>query len=132
MIKITDINDVPDNARSIVINGEEILCFFDDDQEVINMRKYEADELRMHQRILAKQQRVSAVQRIVVTTSSGNTFNADELSQQRMARSIIVMSDTDTIQWTLADNTIATVNKSELMEALKLAGIKQTELWRID
>lgn len=79
----------------------------------------------------AKIQREQAVQEITVTTAAGNEFDGDEKSQDRMTRAIAAMSDTDTVPWVLADNSIIQVQKSELVEALKLAGMRMTELWVI-
>ena len=44
-------------------------------------------------------------------------------------RTITVMGDTDEILWVLADNTPAMVGKTELKEALRLAGQAQTAVW---
>lgn len=73
--------------------------------------------------------RAIAVAAITVTTTAGNTFNGDEASQNRMARSIVALSDTDTITWVLADNSTIQATKAELQEALKLSGEAQTALW---
>lgn len=73
--------------------------------------------------------RGTAVAAITVTTSAGNVFNGDEDSQNRMARSIVALTDTDTITWVLADNSTIQATKAELQEALKLSGEAQTALW---
>lgn len=73
--------------------------------------------------------RTDAVAAITVTTTAGNTFNGDEASQNRMARSIVALSDTDTITWVLANNSTIQATKAELQEALKLSGEAQTALW---
>ena len=46
-----------------------------------------------------------------------------------MARAVISMSDTDVIDWVLVDNSIVTINKLELKEALRLSGIAMTGIW---
>lgn len=56
-------------------------------------------------------------------------FDGDETSQNRMARSIVGMSDTDTLPWTLADNTTVQVTKAQLTQALRLSGLAQAEVW---
>lgn len=79
-----------------------------------------------------KQQRAEAVSRILVTTSAGNTFDGDEISQGRMARAIICLMTQPpetTITWVLADNSVVQVVLEDIQEALKLAGQRQTELW---
>lgn len=76
-----------------------------------------------------KGQRAAAVAAIKVTTSAGNTFDGDETSQTRMARSISVMGEGETILWVLADNNPVQVTKDQLSEALRLAGAEQARLW---
>ncbi|AZZ98243.1 hypothetical protein [Pseudoalteromonas sp. R3] len=56
-------------------------------------------------------------------------FDGDEESQTRMARACQFMSDTDEIDWILADNTAVKVTKATLMQAGRLAGLRQAELW---
>lgn len=77
----------------------------------------------------AKQLRAQEVASIIVTTQAGNAFDGYEDAQNRMARAIAGMEDTDEILWVLADNTPAMVGKTELKEALRLSGQAQTELW---
>jgi len=87
------------------------------------------EQLAQLAQVKAKQQRSNAVSAITVTTSAGNVFDGDEESQGRMARAVIAMDDGDTAVWILADNAVTTVGRAELREALRLAGIAQTELW---
>ena len=77
----------------------------------------------------AKQVRLAEVAAITVTTKSGKVFDGDEDSQTRMARTIVTMVTADTINWVLADNSIASVTKAELTEALRLAGAAMAEIW---
>lgn len=77
----------------------------------------------------AKQERAQAVAGIIVTTTSGNSFDGHEDAQNRMARALLGLSDTDTMSWVLADNSIAQVTKAELQEALRLSGTAIAELW---
>lgn len=76
-----------------------------------------------------KAQRQQAVDSIVVTTSKGNAFDGYELAQARMARAIMIANPEETTPWILADNTVVQVDVAELSEALRLAGLRQTELW---
>ena len=78
-----------------------------------------------------KSSRSTAVESIKVTVGD-KVFDGDEVSQGRMARSIVAMNDTETILWVLADNTPTTCTKAELIEALRLAGQAQTEVWVYD
>jgi hypothetical protein len=56
-------------------------------------------------------------------------FDGDETSQDRMARSIVALNDGETVQWVLADNTIAQVTKEQLRQALRMSGEAQTAIW---
>lgn len=76
----------------------------------------------------AKRERAKAVDRLTVEVD-GMVFDADEVSQQRVARSIVALDDDETMPWVLYDNTIVQVNKSQLKQVLRLAGQKQCELW---
>lgn len=76
----------------------------------------------------AKRERAKAVERLTVEVD-GMVFDADEVSQQRVARSILALQEGETMPWVLYDNTIVQVNKSQLMQVLRLAGQKQCELW---
>lgn len=78
-----------------------------------------------------KHQRDLNVSQITVTVAE-MLFDGDEVSQNRMARAICAMDDLDTTSWTLADNSVVTVTKEQLKEALRLAGIAQTELWSLE
>lgn len=75
-----------------------------------------------------KQERAAAVAAITVEVD-GMVFQGDETSQTRMSRSLSVMNDDETIRWVLADNTPAQVSKTQLIEALRLAGAEQARLW---
>ena len=47
-----------------------------------------------------------------------------------MARSVVALNDdTETVQWVLADNTVAQVTRVHLKQALRLAGEAQTAIW---
>lgn len=74
----------------------------------------------------ARQEKVDA---IVVTTASGKSFDGNEEAQNRMARALAGMDNTDVLPWVLADNRIADIDKRELREALRLAGQAQAALW---
>lgn len=78
--------------------------------------------------IKAKFDRADYVSRIVVEVD-GMKFDGDETSQNRMARSIVALNEGETVQWVLADNTIAQITKEQLRQALRLAGEAQTAIW---
>lgn len=97
---------------------------------VIETRHPGAKELA-EAREQAKLDRQTAVDAIVVTTSTGKTFDGDETSQTRMARAIIALqaAGQPSVTWVLADNTVTTATVAELSEALALAGAEQARLW---
>ena len=76
----------------------------------------------------AKAERADYVSKIVVEVD-GLAFDGDETSQDRMARSCVALNDGETVQWVLADNSIAQVTKEQLRQALRLAGEAQTAIW---
>jgi hypothetical protein len=79
-----------------------------------------------------KAQRAAQVEAITVTTTAGNTFDGDEVSQGRMARAVIALSaapEGTTVTWVLADNSIIEATPEELTEALALAGAAQALIW---
>ena len=75
-----------------------------------------------------KAQRQILVDAIKVTVGT-KVFDGDEVSQGRMARAAVAMTDTETVLWVLADNTPTQCTKAELVEALRLAGEEQTKIW---
>ena len=86
------------------------------------------EELEIERIANAKEKRASDVASIIVEVD-GMKFDGDETSQDRMARSIVALNENETVQWVLADNTIAQVTKEQLRQALRLAGEAQTAIW---
>jgi hypothetical protein len=86
------------------------------------------EEIEAQALAIAKRERAKAVDRLTVEVE-GMVFDADEVSQQRVARSIVALQEGETMPWVLYDNTIVQVTKSQLMQVLRLAGQKQCELW---
>lgn len=76
----------------------------------------------------AKAERAEYVAKLVVTVDDLQ-FDGDETSQDRMARSCVALNEGETVQWVLADNSIAQVTKEQLRQALRLAGEAQTTIW---
>ncbi len=101
-------------------DGDWLLFDAMPDFKLINPEKWLTDQ---------KALRKTEVANITVTTAAGNTFDGNEDAQNRMSRAVIAMSDTDTITWVLADNTVATVSRDELREALRLAGEAMSSIW---
>lgn len=81
-------------------------------------------------RRVKKDVRDSLVAKLTVSLSTGESFDADEVSQARMSRAIIALpADTATIPWVLEDNSTMLVNKAQLSEVLLKAGTAQSNLW---
>lgn len=83
----------------------------------------------------AKGTREEAVNSITVTVD-GMVFDGDEKSQERMSRKLNVARANDismdtSLDWVLADNTVAQVTLRQLAKAALLAGQKQSELWTL-
>lgn len=83
----------------------------------------------------AKYIRSNTVSNITVVVD-GMVFDGDEVSQERMARTITAAiatgeSMSSSTTWVLHDNTIAKVSISQLAAALRLAGEEQTRLWTV-
>lgn len=80
----------------------------------------------------AKYERAKQVAAIKVEVD-GMTFDGDETSQSRMARAITAAETAgmDTTVWVLADNTVATVTKAQLQQALAKAMLAMAELWTV-
>lgn len=95
------------------------------------MFRIDADKKAEIDRQKFKAERAVAVSRIVVTVGD-KQFDGDELSQTRMASNLVGMRDDETIQWVLADNSKQQVTKTELNEALRLAGAERSALWAQD
>lgn len=76
----------------------------------------------------AKAARADYVSKIIVEVD-GMMFDGDETSQDRMARSIVALDLDETVQWVLADNSVALVTRGQLREALRKAGTAQTAIW---
>ena len=90
--------------------------------------RFTAEEVAMRNLITAKAEREDYVSKIIVEVD-GMMFDGDETSQDRMARSIVALDLGETVQWVLADNTIAHVTRAQLREALRKAGTAQTAIW---
>ena len=78
-----------------------------------------------------KSNKNETVYNIVVTVSTGRSFDGDEKSQDRMLRAINIASITGQTEteWKLADNTIVMITLDELKEALALAGKEMSRIW---
>lgn len=98
------------------------------DQEAEAIAK-DAEEKAAQALAAAKAARQLEVDAITVTTAAGNTFDGDERSQDRMGTTLAAMDEGDTGPWVLADNTVITVTRAELREALRLARSAMAAIW---
>lgn len=77
----------------------------------------------------ARQEKVNNIK----VTIDGLTFDGDETSQGRTVRAAtLAESPEETIQWILADNSVATVTADQLRRAAQAAWIKQRKLWILE
>ncbi|NOU50278.1 DUF4376 domain-containing protein [Pseudoalteromonas sp. JBTF-M23] len=89
---------------------------------------HNAEHIEAVKRERFKAQRAANVAAITVAVDD-MVFDGDEVSQSRMARAVLLMSDTDTQLWVLANNDIVEVTCEQLKQACVLAAQKQSELW---
>lgn len=82
-----------------------------------------------------RRSREAAMACAVVTTSNGNTFDADETSINRMTMAVLAASGEDDsygVQWALANNgagIMSAITLGELKEAQQLAVLNMATLW---
>jgi hypothetical protein len=79
----------------------------------------------------AKKKRRDELVKEIIVTVDGIPFDGDELSQERMARAIIVLNPLEVTYWNCEDNVVREVTREQLSTALRLAGEAQTNLWFI-
>lgn len=86
-------------------------------------------ELNNHFRSMFKATRQQQVDNIKVTVD-GMVFDGDEVSRARMVTAIVAANDdVETVNWALADNTVAAVTRVQLKEALRLSGEEMASIW---
>lgn len=78
-----------------------------------------------------KKTRAEEISKIIVATTSGKHFDADEASQHRMLLALQTAQITGqkTTRWKMADNAIQEVTLEELKEALSMAANKMSEIF---
>lgn len=71
------------------------------------------------------------IKALVVESFTGNIFDADERSQERMARAVLVMRQqgVPTTSWKLNNNEIVTVTVDELEDVLVKASVETSNIW---
>jgi hypothetical protein len=100
--------------------------FQSDVDALVNSNK----ELVEYQAKVAKVDLLETLDTMVVTTSTGKTFNADSTSRVNMMSAVISSEflGVITTDWKLADNTVVLVTLTELKEATMLALVKFGQL----
>lgn len=93
-------------------------------------RELTPEEQEAQDLAIAKRERAIKVAAIKVEVD-GMTFDGDESAQSRMARAITAAETAglESTVWVLADNTVATVTKVQLQQALAKAMVAMGELW---
>lgn len=93
-------------------------------------RELTPEEQEAQDLAIAKRERAAKVAAITVEVD-GMTFDGDEQAQSRMARAITAAETAglESTVWVLANNTVATVTKVQLQQALAKAMIAMSELW---
>ena len=93
-------------------------------------RELTPEEQEAQNLAVAKRERAAKVAAIKVEVD-GMTFDGDESAQSRMARAITAAETAglDSTVWVLADNSVATVTKTQLQQALAKAMVAMGELW---
>lgn len=93
-------------------------------------RELTPEEQEAQDLAIAKRERAAKVAAITVEVD-GMVFDGDEQAQSRMARAITAAETAglESTVWVLADNTVATVTKVQLQQALAKAMIAMSELW---
>ena len=88
-------------------------------------------ELAEQARIAFKANRKILLDNLEIT-HDGVIYQADEVSQDRMARAIVAMETfpaETTINWVAKDNSIHSLTRADLQAMLGLAGIAQADIW---
>ena len=88
-----------------------------------------SDEIKKIKLKKLKSERNKQVENIIVTLSSGEKLNGDELSQTRLNRAYTNLNDDEEIDWISADDNIVKLNKDKIREALRKSGTLQTEIF---
>lgn len=88
------------------------------------------EEIKAQELAKLKATRATEVSNLTVSVD-GMSFDADESAQQRITRVITIAetAELESIDWVLADDTVANVTIDQLKQVLKQAVLAQAELW---
>lgn len=128
-VKTKNEKEIPVNAilveQNIVAGVIEYECYLEGEIKADNILKIKNDITNALIKSEKTENKKRDILSIKITSANNNEFDCDEISQQRIARKIIVMNDTEKTDWKLADDTIVKIKKEELIEVLKYAMIEQ-------
>lgn len=121
----------------VLLDGEFFADWHHDLEELARFAEVDVKRLSKHpedeakeSREKKKKQRGQSLKSLKVTTKAGNEYDADEESQNRMARTLLVIGD-GSVKWTMADNKSKQVNAADLQEALSLAVQNTSNSWEL-
>ena len=133
MLKTRDKNKIP--VKSLLVEEKR---FIENDKEITEFFCYEKGDQEVESLVTAdkvidaciekhaKHRRIKHdISKIKTTSTNNNEFDCCEQSQERIARKILTMNDTEKVKWKLTDNKVVNVDKAELTEVLKHAMIEQ-------
>lgn len=87
------------------------------------------EELAEQELAKAKAERAEAVAALTVEVD-GMVFDGDEKAQERMARAVLMAeSPEESMEWVLADSSVAVVTAEQLRRACRAAGKAMGALW---
>ena len=109
----------------IRINGEEEVVEYVAyvDPAITDSAEYITGRIAKLEAALAKSKVIESLEKLTVTTTNGNTFDANLESRQNMADAILISQAQGVTEsvWRLANNSEVTVQIAELVEAHALA-----------
>ena len=97
--------------------------------EVCALPEPTTEEIAVAELANAKAERAAAVAALAVEVD-GMVFDGDEKAQERMARAVLMAeSPEESMEWVLADSSVAVVTAEQLRRACRAAGKAQGALW---
>ena len=97
--------------------------------QIVAVAEPTAEELAEAELAQAKAERAAAVAALTVTVD-GMVFDGDEKAQERMARAVLMAeSPEESMEWVLADSSVAVVTADQLRRACRAAGKAMGALW---
>jgi len=76
-----------------------------------------------------KSKRKQLTNNIVITLTTGEELNGDEVSQSRLLRAFNLLDDTSTVNWIDANNNLVTLDKTKIQQSLTKATEEQSNIF---